>query len=502
MNLNDLRTDQIQAVNKTVNNDGRLAILAAKRAGKTATALGAAKKLGAKKVLVIGKTNFLSQTWTDEVKKWDFELPYVQLTDGSVYDRAMKLKAIAKAEQPALVGLTYDAWWRSDLRSVIREYWQPDLVVYDEAQHLLERGNHSARFAHQISTREKWFKHSLAMTATWIESGYEELFGLFKACDPTVFGTRFDEFAVRYLVIATHVCRACKGLVVSGQFTIDKTQPCAGTHHVGPYVEVDGQQIVGYYNLDEMFAKARLHSHYIEQKDLNIPAPKDVLIDINLSPEMRKQYDAFVHDTNYEFVGESGLTMDIVGGMPLTVRVKAKELACGWVQNADGDALDISHEKLDAATEIAISENKAGRQHAIYTQFNHNVRRLAKALNIPLKQTYSGLAGSGTTGDKNRANTLQELKAGNLGIIIGNSSMIAEGLNLSMCGSATHFDHVDSSVKHDQLTGRLQGEGLFPTEFHLFAKHTVERPIYDELLVKMARRGQVFSKLADFQFLW
>lgn len=457
--LGGLRLENLPAIDKAAAQNGRLSIFSEPRTGKTRTALAIAEKLESKRIMVVGMNSFL-QVWEDECEKVNFALPVERLTNPNqtIVQRAQELIRIRKAGESKLLAVNYEGWWRKDLRAAIRA-WEPDLIVYDEAHRLVERGNKSARFAHQIANREKWFKSALSLTATWQEGGYEDVFSLYKATDPSVFGSDFPPFQYKY----------CK---------------------MGGYL---GKEIVDYKNLDELFETVRRTSFYLSQAQLGIPSPTFEIIEVDLTPGTRSQYEQFLKDKYLNFKGYEDQTLEVFYRLPISALVKAEEITGGWIQNDDGKPLDISSEKLDAAVAYAKNEMRNGRQHAIYCAFSHDIERLARALDIPLALTYSGLAGTGLKGEINRQNALKSLRNGSLPILIGNIDMIAQGIDLSCCQTAGFYSVDWSYIKFFQLWARLQGKGVYPHHVIYEAKNTIDQPKYALLRKKTALASKVFN---------
>lgn len=462
------------------------------RTGKTRTALAFAEKQQFKRVLVVVLNPFLP-AWEREMKVAGFEaLSPVYLTEGPVIKRAEQLKTLITSKQPAIVYVNYDAWWRGDLRAMIRA-WQPELVVYDEAHRLITRGNRSARFAHQIAVKEKWYNACLPMTATWQERGYEDIFSLYQSCDPTVFGTDYLAFQTKYCIVAVAKCMTCRRLLGEDNYL----PYCGDGRHIGPLIPWGKyQQIVGYKNLDELFAKIHATSFFLSQDELDIPAPEVTVLPVTLTPATRKLYNKLQKEWAIE-LQSSSVTLD----RAITLLTKAQELTSGFVYDDNGEAVYTSHEKIDLAIEIARNETHAGHQHALYSRFLPDIARLADELKIPRDMTYSSFAGSGEAGRTQRKKILHSLEQGNLPYLIGNIDMVSLGLDLSACRTATYMAVGLSRTDFYQTNCRLQAVGHYPENFVLQACDTVDSYIFDMLMHKDNLASKVHEKASPSNIL-
>ncbi len=496
-----LRPNQEASLRKILELDGRLPIFSQKRTGKTRVALAAAEALNCERVLIVGFNSFLN-VWEDELIVLEesgnpFHLPLEYLTDGSIRDRAMSLRDISKSGRPHMIAVNYEGWWRNHLRAAIRD-WKPDMIIYDECHRLITSSTHSARFAHQIARDEKWFKHALALTATWQEGGFEDIFSIYKSVNPEVFSLDYQMFRANFCDVATHVCKSCNTLVSKLQM-LPKSEPkCLGDWHKGYFVPIKGDQIIGYKNTQYLFDTIKKTSVRILQSDVNIYPPKNVIIPVELTAGTRQQYNSFMKNHVHNF-NTNDDNLEVFARIELSALVKAQELTGGWVQDQDGHVLDISREKLDSISEYVKQDHRDGYQTAIYAKFIRDVQRLAIEFKVPENMTYSALAGGGKKGREQRKEIFRQLLRGNLDTFIGIGKMAAYGLNLSSCATANFYSTDYISIEFDQFDGRLQAPDKEPLHRHFVATGTVDTEIYAALAKKMSLRLSVFNEyLPDF----
>lgn len=477
-----LRADQNEAVETLLSLGGRGLLLNEPRLGKTRCALALAEQLQSQRILLLGlDVHFDSWAW--ELAKLkeaghSFWLPLTRLSSGrTVVSRAAELEAIRKSGNPAMVSINYEAWWRPALRNAIKK-WQPDLIIYDEAHRLCDRGGRSSRFAHRIAAHEPWAKAIVCMTATWQEGGFEDTFGIMRACRPEVFGTDWEAFLARYCISASHRCMACKEYLVYGRFKAGLS--CQGAVHRGPVKPIDYPKIISYNHEEELLAKIRANSYRVTQDIVGIPKAENYVVPVQLKPKTMRQYKRFMQ--NYVETFESQLNssnMKLVVEAKLTLLIKARELANGWVYGPNQELLEISREKLDAARELVLNEVKVGNPVCVWTTFNPDIIRLAREFDIPLTRTWSTLSSTNKAEQRAyREETYREFHAGNVPILIGLDELAKESLDFSPARLAVFYSLDPSLIKFTQLIGRLQKKGHYPEHAILVATDTVDEDIY------------------------
>ena len=494
-----LRPDQEADLQKALALNGRLCLFSQPRTGKTRLALAITEALKCERVLLVGFNSFLP-SWRYEMIALEesgnpFYLPFDILNTSTVLSRALAMREARRTGAPHMFAVNFESFWRSDLRQAIRD-WKPDMVIYDEAHRLISRGTKAARFAHQIARDEKWFKHCLVLTATYQEHTHTDLFSLFKACNPDIFGLDFQKFSDDYTIVASHMCKTCGALVPSIKQLPRNAPACEPEtgFHKGWFVEIKGRPVIGYKNEQELFDTIKRHSVRRTQEEVNILPPVNTIVPVKLAQNTREQYDRFMSTYVHQFQDKNNHALDVFARIALSALVKAQELTGGWIQDDKGNVLEISTEKLDLAVASTMEDLHNGKRPAVYCRFNEDVLRLAKALKIDPKWTYTSFAGNGDKGLRQREEILRQLLRGNLETLIGNGHMVSYGLNLSMMDTANFFSTSYSSIEFEQLCGRLQARGKKPFHRHFCAVDTVDEDIYSALSTKTELRLKVFGE--------
>lgn len=481
---------QLAAVEFLKQHKGRGPLFAGKRTGKSGATILWEEENQYDRVLNICLDSF-ADVWRMEHQEWGIDrLPLYRLTHGNRLQRAQFIKRLKG--QPGKIQLNYESFWAEPIRSAIRDYFKPQLIEYDEASEINHRTSKQSKFAGLIAT-DPYVESIVPLTATPTDGKHEQYWPIYRACDPTVFGTRYEDFAYEYTVTATHICRGCSRLVNQFATTLRRGITCEADLHTGPLTPIRGSQVIGYRNVDKLRNIIKATSFEFSQEEANIPEPEDIIVPVTLSQRTRKAYDEFMKEYVAQFQSElTGDNLGVVARIALTAMLREAEITGGFVRDGMGGYIEVGSEKLDAALEIIRHENRDGHRVAVYCRFRPEVERLARELNIPLSQTYSGFATQ-----EQREEALANLRRGNLPALICNIEVVRYGLDLRCCHSAIFYSTGYKLDVFDQAYGRLQGTGLTPLHFHLLCLGLADHKVYEAL----ARKKSVAAEIHELEFV-
>lgn len=368
-------------------------------------------------------------------------------TQGSIARRALKLLRLAhrKASNRVFVIVGYESFWREPLRKAIINY-QPDMIIYDEGHRLKGRGTRQSRFAHTLTS-----KHILALTGTPFPNGPEDAFSLFKAIDPSVFGTRWVDFEDRY--------------IIRGGF--------------------QRYQIIGYRNLPEFEQRIADHSFRITKAEaLDLPPQVDVEIPVTLSKKARAIYDKLSKEAIAEieaFDGSQGIALSRI---VLTNIIRLQQVASGFVRVEDGRILDFDTSKLDMLSDLLRDALDAAGRVVVFCRFRHDVDAVSAVARRLIGDHVYRI--DGRVDPRDREAQLAWFRTFEPAVLVGQMQVASLSIDLTCAHVGIFFSRDYSLLNFDQARGRLHrhGQKQKVTYYHLVADQTIDENIYQALLKK------------------
>lgn len=277
--------------------------------GKTRTAIEFCRQQGYKRVLIVATRNCLiERTWEREMTRIVFEAKlssesFLPLSLANpkftVAKKAQNLLDTHKAFGNTYEGIWfvlvhYDIVWREPLGELLLNIpW--DCVILDEAHHIKAAGSKVSKyFARWSKSKHNSCAFRLALTGTPLPNSPLDAYGLFRFLDPTIFGTRFDDFENRYAVM--------------GGF--------------------NGYQVLRYRNLPEMQQKMRSISQHIRSEDaVELPEETHYTFTAELDPDAAKVYKRMDKEFLAEFEKETLLADNILSKM-----LRLQQISSGYLE--------------------------------------------------------------------------------------------------------------------------------------------------------------------------
>ncbi len=439
---------QQDALDKILNLRGRAGLFLDMGTGKTRTALAAVEALGCRKVLVVCPISAVG-AWKQEVVKLGLQTKVTDLTHGSIKNRASYLRSArhngeGSFSEHEMILVNYEAYWREPLRSAIVRF-KSQMVIYDEAHRLKGRSTRQSRFAHSLQA-----PHILALTGTPIANGLEDIYSIFKAFRPEVFGSRWQPFSDRYLTM-------------------------------GGYL---GHQIVGYRNQDELENKMASVSYRKRKEEiLDLPDKVDVCVPVPLDD--RSYYNEMARHAIAQVTGiekdEQGGRGHLVSGVALsrvmlTNILRLQQLASGFVTLSDGRVVDTSYEKdrylKDLLQDAAAADNKV----VVFCRFRREVDRAYEVAQSFLCSD----ALDGRVATQRRESVIESFQYGRTQCLVVQIAAGALGINLSAAHVAVFYGLDYNLGTYLQARDRLHriGQKSNVTYYHLLAERTVDEKIF------------------------
>lgn len=423
--------------------------------GKTRTALAIAHKLGCRRILIVAPLS-VPGVWIREAGRVWPDLSITPYVEGNVPRRARLLSLTKPEGEPYAAIVNYEGYWREPLRTAIRKR-AFDMVIYDEAHRLKSRGARHSTFAHLLA---KEIKHRLGLTGTPMSNGPEDLYSIFKAIDPVVFGTRWDTFRDYYLKM--------------GGF--------------------GGYAIVGYRHLSNLKARLKESSYRITKEDaLDLPEQMDVLVPVRLRDmavyeKLRKRSLAEV----------SGLLEDgthvsdkVVTRSVITNILRLQQITSGYVRGVDHEVIELSTEKRDALRDLLDDATLTGRV-VVFCRFTHDVEKAIEVaeLVVGVVRTYRL---DGSIRPKDREDVLDAFRSTDHGVLVVQVATGSLGIDLTCANIAVFFSVDYSLINFTQCRDRLHRMGQHSpvTYYHLIAEGTVDEKVYELLSDKRSLTSSI-----------
>ncbi len=396
-------------------------------AGKTFTALATCAARGHQRVLVLCPKAVI-RVWSNEVRKHGpVGMQVAALDDGSVAERSQMMHRMLTRVHgcPVLIVANYDAAWREPLsKTILQTSW--DCVIFDESSRIKAPGGKASRFCALIPAKQR-----LALTGTPMPHSPLDIYAQYRALDPGIFGTSFQQFKAKYAVM-------------------------------GGY---QNYQVVGWRNQEDLKRRMDAIRYEVKAEDLDLPAMEVIDVPVSLGDQARQHYreleNLFVTNVRSGAVTASNA---------LSKLLRLQQVTCGFlpVQGINGETLrleEIGNEKREALTELL--EESAGEPVVVFCRFKHDLaaaRQAAEALGLRSGE----LSGS--------CNDMSRWDAGEVDVIAVQVQAGGMGIDLTRARYGIYFSMVFSLGEYDQSLARLRrtNQTRPVTIYRLTAERTVD----------------------------
>lgn len=304
-------------------------------------------------------------------------------------------------------------------------------LVIDEAQAIK---NATTRRAHAIRELDATWR--VALTGTPIENHLGELWSLFRAISPGLFGG-FEAFKDRF---ASPIER-------------DK----------------DATRRIALANIIRPFVLRRTKSEVAKE----LPPRTDIRMEIELSADERRLYEA-VRSAALEDLAKKGDGEEAVEEKRfrvLAALTRLRQLACH--PRLYEDSSPIPSSKLARFMELVDSLKKEGHRALVFSQFTRHLALVRRALE-QAGVGYLYLDGSTPSGE--RARIVDAFQRGEAELFLISLKAGGTGLNLTAADYVVHLDPWWNPAVEDQATDRAHriGQARPVTVYRLVARRTIE----------------------------
>lgn len=440
--------------------------------GKTRTALEFCRQQGYKRVLVVATRNCLvEQIWQKEMKRVAHELSKgesghdgVFLPQSLVDSKKTVLRKAAElgetwdsfcqtgAYNMWVVLVHYDIVWREPLGDLLLNKIPWDCVILDEAHHIKAAGSKVSKFfARWSKSKKNSGAYRLGLTGTPLPNSPLDAYGLFRYLDPTIFGTRYDDFENRYAVM--------------GGF--------------------NGYQVLRYRNLRDMQDKMQSISEYVRSEDaVELPDETHYTYTADLEPEAAKLYREIDKEFVAEFRGET-----IIADNVLTKMLRLQQLTSGHTATNVEEAGHYWGHKIsllktileDMPVKVDLSQDTgwvAKEPIVIFARFTVDIARI-KQLCWDSNYVVGELSG--------RKNDLQSWHEGRLNCLVVQMQAGSEGIDLTRARVAIYYSKSLGLGIYRQSLYRIRrpNQKNSCVYIHLVMRNTVDEDIEKANAAKM-----------------
>jgi SNF2 family DNA or RNA helicase len=407
-------------------------------AGKTLPAIAVAgyrwMKDQIQRVLVVCPASVMP-VWKQEFERFAGFPHRVEVLDGPVKKRCAQLASWGTDPFGLnVIVLNYEGA-RNMVDDILR--WHPDMVIMDEAHRCKTPGSQQSKAMARISRAARY---KLALTGTPITNSPLDIYGIYRALDPSIFGTSYFAFRNRYAIMGGW----------------------------------ENKQVVGYQRVEELAAKIHRVAFRVRKNEcLDLPEMTDVYRTCKLEPKAQELYDQMRKESVAEL--EAGET--IIAANVLSKLLRLSQIAGGYL-----DGQEVSTAKLSLLGEIL--DDLQGEKAVIFVRFTKEKEAIEKMLRSR-KIDHASLDGS--TPMKDRGELVERFQTDpGCQVFVGQIAAAGTGITLHAASTAIFYSCSFSYSDLDQARSRLHRSGQrHPvTNIFLTAAGTVDEKIHAALTEK------------------
>ncbi|MBT9556659.1 MAG: DEAD/DEAH box helicase [Myxococcales bacterium] len=321
-------------------------------------------------------------------------------------------------------------------------------LVLDEAQAVKNATTLRARAAAEVSA-----KFRVALTGTPIENRTDELWSLFHATVPGLFGS-FESFRERF-----------------GQ----ATERRSGAHQARVLSKIV-----------RPFILRRLKREVARE----LPARTDINVEVDLSPAERKLYEQIRRSVVETLTQGSDAPPQQIRFQILTALTRLRQAACH--PRLLDPRSTVPSSKLDALLQIVDDLRAEGHRALVFSQFTSHLALVREALDAR-GVSYRYLDGS--TPAASRRGEVDAFQAGEGDVFLLSLKAGGTGLNLTGADYVIHLDPWWNPAVEDQATDRAHriGQTRAVTVYRIVARDTLE----DRILSLHADKRELMTTVLD-----
>lgn len=465
MNLWDHQKKAIEKARYWAGGRRHLALFMSPGVGKTATLIQILRedfsRCGTLQSTLIFAPLSVCPQWKSEFAKFS-KIPdkHIFVLTGSGKVRALSLSKIIESKHPAIVITNYEAVQMKEFYELLLK-WRPSRVVFDESQRLKDSSGARAKLIYPLAhAAERRF----LLTGTPITNGLLDIFGQYKAMDPSILGSKFIEFKKTYFYD--------RNATMPAHVHFPDWQPL-------PHTEKFLGKIIG-----DTSVQAK------KEDCLDLPELLKIPVKVQLSAEQRRIYESMKKHFLTELNGVVS-----VAEFAMTKTMRLQQIIAGFVtpEDLDNDIQWVKeNSRLKALEDILDSIGDA--KVIIWTNFKPTYKLLTKVCEK------RGMNSALLTGEQSAAEkqaSIDTFCRGATQVLIANPAAGGVGINLVEAKYAIYYSRGYSLEQYEQSEARNYRGGSEQHEsiihYHLIAEDTVDEVIAKALLEKKSVAESVLA---------
>jgi SNF2 family DNA or RNA helicase len=372
--------------------------------------------------------------WQQEFERFAAFPHRIEVLDGAVKKRQQTLAGWVDTEGLQVAVINYEG-----ARNMVEDIlaWHPDMLIMDEAHRCKTPGSQQSKAMARIGAKTKY---KLALTGTPITNSPLDVYGIYRALDPNMFGTSFYAFRNRYAIM--------------GGF--------------------ENRQVIGYKNIESLAEKIHRIAFRVRKDEcLDLPEMTDVYRACRLEPKAQALYDQMRKESVAEL--EAGET--VIAANVLSKLLRLSQIAGGFL-----DGQEVSTAKLGLLGEIL--DDLQGAKAVIFVRFTKEKEAIEKML---AKKKIDFVSLDGSTKMKDRGDLVERFQSDDTcQVFVGQIAAAGTGITLHAASTAIFYSCSFSYSDLDQARSRLHRSGQrHPvTNIFLTARGTVDEKIHAALAEK------------------
>lgn len=380
----------------------------------------------------------------------------VRPLEGPTAKRAAQLEAWEPDPKRLQVAvINYEGTWR-----LIDELlaWRPDMIISDEVQRVKSPSARQSKAVYKIA---QVCKYRMGLTGTPVTQGPLDIWGEYRAIDPSIFGGSFWAFKARY--------------AITGGF--------------------NGKQVVGYRNLPELVEKAhRIAFRVTKAEALDLPEFTDQALYCELETNAMSLYRGMKQESVAEL--ESGVVITATNVLSRLLRLS--QLTGGFLGNGEGCVEHVSKAKIRLLEETLKDLVEAGKKVVVFCRFIPEIQAILNMLE------HDGVGFAYITGSVKMEDRGEEVKRFQTDpeckVFIAQIQTAGLGITLTAADTAIFYSLDYSFANYDQCRARIHriGQKNACTYIHMVARGTVDEKIMEALKKKKDVADMIVDNWREF----
>jgi SNF2 family DNA or RNA helicase len=414
--------------------------------GKSAVAISLAQAAGARMTLVVCPNSVVG-VWPRQFREhgalaWNV-VALRGKKGGAIPTKDKKDLAHAAAQTSGALGLplvlivNYESAWLDPLAKwLLAQDW--DMLILDESHRIKSPGSRVSMFMATLARRAR---RRLALTGTPLPHSPLDIYGQYRATDPSIFGTSYARFRDRYA-------------------------------DMNPVLH---NKVQAWKNQAELTDKIYGIAYRVTKEVLDLPEQIHLRRYCALEPGCRRVYDEMARDMVAEVEGG---TMTAANALVRLLRLQQVASGYATIPGEDGEKelVEVGKAKRDLLADV-LDDLPAGEPTVVFAVFRKDLD------NIRAVCAEKGLAYGELSGRDKGGLTVDSTMAPGIDVLGVQLRSGGVGIDLTRASTAIYYSMGFSLGDYDQSRSRLHRPGQMRTVryVHLLAEDTVDLRVYNAL---------------------